>query len=71
MILKTPHKFYKISGSNKSNQREYLVNEDLTKLYYNQKQKKQISLSNLTNVYNGINHLITCFLYNANEIFYT
>ena len=56
MILKTPHKFYKISGSNKSNQREYLVNEDLTKLYYNQKQKKQISLSNLTNVYNGINH---------------
>ena len=56
MILKTPHKFYKISGSNKSNQREYLVNEDLTKLYYNQKQKKQISLANLTNVYNGINH---------------
>ena len=55
-ILKTPHKFYKISGTNKSNQREYLVNEDLTKLYCSQKPKKQISLSNLTNVYNGINH---------------
>jgi len=56
MILKTPHKFYKISGSNKSNQREYLITDDLTKLYYNQKQKKLINLSNLTNVYNGINH---------------
>lgn len=56
MILKRPHKFYKISGSNKSGQREYLLNEDLTKLFCNQKQKKLFNISSLTNVYNGINH---------------
>ena len=55
-ILKTPHKFYKIKGSNKSIQKEYSFNEDFTKIYKNQNKKKVIDLKGLVNVYNGVNH---------------
>ena len=55
-ILKTPHKFYKINGSNKSSQKEYILSDDKSKLYYDKKQKKFIVIGNIINVYNGINH---------------
>ena len=54
-ILKTPHKLYKINGSNKS-QREYILSDDKTKLYFDKKQKKFIIIGNIINVYNGVNH---------------
>ena len=55
VLLKTPHKFYKITGSNKSAQREYILSNDLKKLYYDKK-KKFIIIDNIIDVYNGINH---------------
>ena len=55
-LLKTPHKLYKITGSNKSSVREYILNEDKSKLYYDKKQKKYIHIKNIIDVYNGINH---------------
>ena len=54
--LKTPQKLYKITGSNKSAIREYVLNEDKTKLYYDKKQKKFLIIKNIIAVYNGINH---------------
>ena len=56
ILLKTPHKFYKITGSNKSAQREYIVSDDLKKLFYDKKQKKFIIINNIIDVYNGVNH---------------
>lgn len=55
-ILKTPHKFYKITGSNKTSIREYVLNDDKTKLLYDKKQKKFLVIKNLIDAYNGINH---------------
>ena len=55
-LLKTAHKFYKITGSTKSSQREYILNERKTKLYYDKKQTKFIPVSNIVDVYNGVNH---------------
>ena len=55
-LLKTPHKFYKINGSNKSSQREYILSDDLKKLYYDKKQKKFLIVNHIIDVYNGVNH---------------
>ena len=55
-LLKTPHKLYKINNGSKSSVREYMLNDDKTKLYYDKKQKKSIPIKNIIDVYNGINH---------------
>ena len=55
-LLKTSHKFYKITGSTKSSQKEYILNDKKTRLYYDKKQTKYISISNIVDVYNGVNH---------------
>ena len=53
-ILKTPHKFYKITGSNKSSQKEFILSDDKTKLYYDKKKYFEIEI--MVDVFNGINH---------------
>ena len=55
-LLRTTHKFYKITGSTKSSQREYILNDRKTKLYYNKRQTKFIPVSNIVDVYNEVNH---------------
>ena len=56
ILLKTPHKFYKITGSTKSAIREYILSDDLKKLYYDKKQKKFLIVNHIIEVYNGVNH---------------
>ena len=55
-ILSTPHKLYKIIGTKKSALREYVMDEDFSKLYYLQKPKKFLLLSKLEKVFNGSDH---------------
>jgi hypothetical protein len=56
VILKTPQKFYKINRGKKSNIKEYVFNEDFTKLYYLEKPKKLLDILKLTEVFNGSEH---------------
>ena len=53
-ILKTPYKFYRISGGNKSALKEFVLSDELDKIYYDK--KKFFITKNLIDVYNGINH---------------
>ena len=56
LILKTPQKLYKIKGGKKLPQKELFFSEDLTKIFYENNQKKWFDLSKLTEVYNGSEH---------------
>ena len=56
IILNTPQKLYKIKGTKKSNLREYVFSEDLTKIYYLKKPKKNLYVSKLEEVFNGSEH---------------
>ena len=55
-ILKTPHKFYRITGTNKTSQKEYILSDDKRKLYYDKKQRKYYEIKNMVDAFNGINH---------------
>ena len=54
-ILKTTHKFIKISAT-KSSQKEIYISDDLTKLYYDKNKKNFLKISDIIDVYNGVNH---------------
>ena len=55
-ILKTPQKFYRINKGKKSDIREYVFTDNLTKLYYKAKPKKLLDISKLLDVFNGSEH---------------
>ena len=56
LILKTPQKLYRIKGGKKLSQKEYFFSEDLTRIYYENNQKKWFDLSKLKEIYNGSDH---------------
>ena len=55
-ILKTPQKLYRINKGKKSDIREYVFTDNLTKLYYKAKPKKLLDISKLLDVFNGSEH---------------
>ena len=55
-ILKTPQKLYRINKGKKSDIREYVFTDNLTKLYYKAKPKKFLDISKLLDVFNGSEH---------------
>ena len=56
IILNTPQKLYKITGTKKSDLREYVLSDDFTKIYYLKKPKKYLFISKLEKVFNGSDH---------------
>ena len=56
LILKTPQKLYRIKGGKKLSQKEYFFSEDVTRIYYENNQKKWFDLSKLKEIYNGSDH---------------
>ena len=55
-ILKTPQKLCRINKGKKSDIREYVFTDNLTKLYYKAKPKKLLDISKLLDVFNGSEH---------------
>ena len=58
IILNTPQKLYKITGTKKSDLREYVLSDDFTKIYYLKKPKKYLFISKLEKVFNGNDPLL-------------